>query len=60
MDNKSANFPNKDLIYTKFKNLPRWLNEHSVFLFNDNFDPMCDFFKNDLLYQFKKPIYNNS
>ncbi len=60
MDYKSANFPNKDLIYSKFKNLPRWLNEDAMFLFDDNFEPNGDFFKNDHLYQFIKPIYNNS
>ena len=60
MDYKSANFPNKDLIYSKFKNLPRWLNEDAMFLFNDNFEPTGDFFKNDHLHQFIKPIYNNS
>jgi hypothetical protein len=60
IDYKSANFPNKDFIYSKFKNLPRWLNEDSVFLFDDNFEPMGDFFKNDHLHQFIKPIYNNS
>lgn len=60
MDYKSANFPNKNFIYSKFTNLPRWLNEDALFLFTENFEPIGDVFKNDILHQFKKQIYGNS
>ena len=33
---KSAEFPNKELIYSKFNNLPRWLNEDALFIFDGN------------------------
>ena len=60
MDYKSANFPNKDFIYSKFKNLPRWLNEDAMFLYTDDFEPMGDYFKNNNLETFKKQIYSNT
>ena len=42
---KDGDFPNKDLIYSKFNNLPKWLNEDCFFIF-ENFKPTGESFKN--------------
>jgi len=59
LEYKSANFPNKELIYSNFKNLPKWLNEDAIFSFTENFEPTGDFFKNNILL-FKQAVYNNT
>ena len=37
---KAGDFPNKDLIYSKFSNLAQWLNEDCLFLFSENYEPL--------------------
>ena len=45
LEYKDGSFPNKDIIYSKFNNLPRWLNEDCLFLF-DNYEPLGMVFDN--------------
>jgi len=52
--------PNKDLIYSKFNNLPQWLNEDCVFLFTPHHLPIGDVFNNDIIEQYYINIYNGN
>jgi hypothetical protein len=40
---KASNYPNQDVIYKKFNNLPRHLGEDAVFIF-ENYQPLGPFF----------------
>uniref|UniRef100_A0A6C0B0V1 Uncharacterized protein n=1 Tax=viral metagenome TaxID=1070528 RepID=A0A6C0B0V1_9ZZZZ len=55
MEYKHGNFTNKDLILSKFKNLPECLNEDCLFLFGENNEAHGMFFIND-----DKPVYKES
>jgi len=52
--------PNKDLIYSKFNNLPQWLNEDCVFLFTEYHHPIGDVFQNYGIEQYYTNIYNGN
>jgi len=54
---KEGNFPNKDLIYSQFNNLPKWLNEDAVFLFK-NFSPTGDAFHNPTIPSYIEKKYS--
>jgi hypothetical protein len=56
---KSAEFPNKELIYGKFNNLAQWLNEDCLFMFDGNGGtPLGKTFENNVTrYMINK--YNN-
>jgi hypothetical protein len=51
--------PNKDLIYSKFNNLPQWLNEECVFLFTHHL-PIGAVFNNSNIEQYYINIYNGN
>ena len=55
LDYKGGSFPNKEIIYSNFKNLPRWLNEDCMFLFDENFEPTGMYFINN-----NKPVYKEA
>jgi len=52
--------PNKDLIYSKFNNLPQWLNEDCVFLFTHHHLPIGPVFNNYGIEQYYTNIYNSN
>lgn len=53
---KSGDFPNKDEIYAKFKNLAEFPNEDCLFLF-DKFIPIGPYFVNGTIPQYVQNIY---
>ena len=56
---KASNYPNNNLIYSKFTNLPQYLGEDSIFVFND-FVPVGDFFNFvDRVPSFIMRVYSN-
>jgi hypothetical protein len=56
---KDGDFPNKELIYTKFNNLPQWLNEDALFMFDGNGGyPIGHYFINPDIKTYVKTIYN--
>lgn len=59
MQYKSAEFPNRDAIYNRFNNLPRWLNEDCIFICEPpHFTPVGDVFINEK-HQYMTKIYSN-
>lgn len=59
VDYKSGDFPNKDLIYSKFNNLARWLNEDCLFLFGPNHESQGDVFINHRKNSFMIKLYSD-
>jgi hypothetical protein len=55
---KSADFPNRDEIYSKFNNLARWLNEDCMFIFTPDFTPIGDVFPNTVR-EYMTCVYSN-
>lgn len=58
MQYKSGDFPNRDAIYKKYNNLPRWLNEDCIFLCKPQHIPLGDIFSNKPL-QYMTHIYSD-
>ena len=56
---KAGEFPNKDLIYSKFNNLPRWLNEDCLFIYTTNFGPTGNYFINNHKNTYKQKKYSD-
>ena len=59
MEYKKGDFSNKEIIYDKFSNLARWLNEDCLFLFTENFEPIGMYFKNNNKQIYKENVYSN-
>jgi len=57
MNRKDGNFDNKDLIYSKFNNLPRWLNEDCMFLYTLEHISIGTVFNTDMLEEYKEHTY---
>ena len=59
LEYKSGEFKNKDFIYSKYNNLARWLNEDCIFLFENNTNPLGDFFPDKGKPQYMEKKYSN-
>lgn len=59
-DEPPNDIPKRDIIYSKFNNLPRWLNEDCVFLFTEHHNPIGDVFDNKNIEQYYIKIYNGN
>ena len=57
-DYKNGSFPNKDIIYSKFNNLAKFLNEDNLFIFN-NYEPIGNVFENKEKERYIEKTYNN-
>ena len=58
MKYKNGEFPNKDIIYQKFTNLRRWLNEDCIFSYEPPHIPLGDIFNNQPV-QYMTKIYSD-